>query len=126
MEMNSIGIPEVTQTIVIGEELHLKLYKNSLPISLPKCFTTGGDCRAKRKSIIHNFPAYIKNFGSPDDEVVSTDPKKMPGEILEELNQIRYKKPNEGPKFSTNLIRYALLLYHTSPQGYVDVYLFFN
>ena len=38
----------------------------------------------------------------------------MPGEILEELNQIRYKKPDEGPKF---LLRYALLRYYTSPQG---------
>ena len=81
MEINSIGIPEVTQTIVIDERLHVKLYKNSLPIPLPKWFTQGGDCRAKRKSIIQNFPAYINNYGSPDDDVVSTDPKKMLGEI---------------------------------------------
>ena len=118
MEMNSVGIPEVTQTIVIDEQLHVKLFKNSLPIPLPKWFTKGGDCRAKRKSIIQNFPTYINNFGSPDDEVLSTDPKKMPGEILEELNQIRFKKPTDGPKFSPNLLRYALLLYYTSPQGY--------
>ena len=48
------------------------------------------------------------------DEVTSTAPKSMPAEILEELNQIRYKKPDEGPKF---LLRYALLRYYTSPQG---------
>ena len=106
METNSIGIPEATQTIVIDEQFHVRLYKNSLPIPLPQWFTKGGDCRAKRKSIIQNFPPYIKNFGSPDDEVLTSDPNNMPREILEELNQLRYKKPNEGPKFSPNLLRY--------------------
>ena len=38
METNSLGIPEVTQTIVIDEQLHVKLYKNSFPIPLPKWF----------------------------------------------------------------------------------------
>ena len=117
METNSIGIPEVTQTIVIDEQLHVKLYKNSLPIPLPKWFTKGGDCKAKKKSIIQEFPTHIKNFGDTH-EVITSDPKKMPGEILEELNKLRYKKPDEGPKFSPNLLRYALLLYYTSPQGY--------
>ena len=56
-----------------------------------------------RKSIIQNFPAYINNYGSLNDDV-STDPKKMPGEILEELNQIRFKKPYDGPEFSPNLL----------------------
>lgn len=116
MVKTSIGIPEVTETIVIDEQLHVKLYKNSLPIPLPKWFTKGGDCRAKRKSIIENFSPYIKNFGEVD--YATTDPKKMPREILEELNQLRYKKPDDGPKFSPNLLRYALLLYYTSPQGY--------
>ena len=116
METNSIGIPEVTQTIVIDDQLHVKLYKNSLPIPLPKWFTNGGDCQAKKKSIIQNFPSYIKNFG--DNETITTDPNNMPSDILEELNRIRYKKPDDGPKFSPNLVRYSLLLYYTSPQGY--------
>ena len=93
------------------------IYKYSLPISLPKWFTQGGDGKAKRKSIIQNFPAYINNYGNPDDDVVSTDPKKMQVELLEDLNQIRFQKPDDGPKFSPNLLRYALLLYYTSPQG---------
>ena len=42
----------------------------------------------------------------------------MPREILDEINKIRYKKPDDGPKFTSNLLRYALLLYYTSPQGY--------
>ena len=42
----------------------------------------------------------------------------MPTDILDELNRLRYKKPDDGPKFSPNLMRYALLLYYTSPQGY--------
>ena len=43
--------------------------------------------------IIQNYPRCIMNFVDTD-VVISTAPKSMPGETLEELNQIRYKKPD--------------------------------
>ena len=46
MEKNSIGIPNVTETIVLDEQLHVKLYKNSLPIPLPTTsMFPGGEIR---------------------------------------------------------------------------------
>ena len=68
-------------------------------------------------SLLNFLPPYLKNFGDADEEI-STNPKKIPGDILDELNKLRYKKPDDGPKFSPNLLRYALLLYYSSPQGY--------
>jgi hypothetical protein len=52
METNTHGIPEVTETIVIDEELHVKLYKKSLPIPLPEWFTKGRR-RLPRQAKIH-------------------------------------------------------------------------
>ena len=62
MELSEQNIPEVTETIVIDSKLHAKLYKRSMPIPLPQWFTKGGDCCVKRKSIIENFPAYVKKL----------------------------------------------------------------
>jgi hypothetical protein len=107
-------IPQVTQTIVIDKELHVKLYKKSIPIPLPEWFRKGGDCRVKYKSIIENFPSYIGNYGDVD----IPDPKNIPREILDELQNLKYKRNSDGPKFSPHMIRYALLLYYTSPQAY--------
>ena len=116
-ECNSLhNIPEVTEHIVIDEHLHVKLYKKSIPIPLPEWFRKGGDCRVKCKSILENFPTHIKNFDAVDGDI--SDPENIPDDILEELRQIRYKKPVDRPKFSPNLLRYALLMYYTSPQGY--------
>ena len=42
----------------------------------------------------------------------------IPSDILEELNDIKYKLPDSNPKYSANLLRYALLLYFSSPQSY--------
>ena len=114
MEYSVPNVPEVTETIVIDAQLHVKLYKKSIPIPLPEWFRKGGDCRVKCKSIIENFPSHIKNYGDMD----TPDVESIPRDIMDELQQIKYKKPVDGPKFSANLLRYSLLLYYTSPQAY--------
>ena len=85
---NNHNIPGVTETIVIDEMLHVKLYKNSIPIPLPEWFRKGGDCRVKSKSILENFPTYIRNFGDVD----LPDPKNIPREILDELQNLKLQK----------------------------------
>ena len=37
---------------------------------------------------------------------------------MTELNEIKYKKPVDRPKFSLNLLRYSLILRYTSAQAY--------
>ena len=68
----------------------------------------------KCKSIIEEFPNYIKNYGDID----IPDAKNIPGDIMEELQNLKYKKNTHGPKFSPKMMRYSLLLYYTSPQAY--------
>ena len=68
----------------------------------------------KCKSIIDEFPNYIKNYGDID----IPDAKNIPGDIMEELQNLKYKKNTHGPKFSPKMMRYSLLLYYTSPKAY--------
>jgi hypothetical protein len=63
MEYSVPNVPEVTETIVIDEKLHVKLYKKSIPIPLPEWFRKGGDCRVTCRSVLENFPSYIRNYG---------------------------------------------------------------
>ena len=105
------GIPQVTETIVIDANLHVKLYKQSIPRRLPQWFRKGGDCCLMSKSILENFPPYIRNFGDTE----APDPKNIPRGILDELQNLKIKKNSDGPHFSPALMRYSLLLYYTSP-----------
>ena len=59
----------------------------------------------KRKSLLENFPNYIET-------------KNIPSEIFSELQEIRFKKPVDRPKYSVNLLRYAFLLRYSSAQAY--------
>ena len=115
LEMTENKIPEVTETIVIDQELHVKLYKRSIPIPLPQWFRKGGDCRLKHKSAIDNFSNYIKNYG----DIEIPDSRNIPSDIMDELQKLKYKKTvSNGPKYSPSMIRYSLLMYYTSPQTY--------
>ena len=51
---------------------------------------------------------YIRNFA---------EVKNLPDDILPELELIRHKKPVDKPKYSVNMLRYVLLLRHTSVQA---------
>ena len=55
------GIPEVTQSIVIYVNFHVKLYYKSAPIPLPECFRQGqsNNCKLTNVGQLENFPPYI-------------------------------------------------------------------
>ena len=89
--------------------LHVKLFSVASPILLPEWFWKGSDCCLRKKSMLENFPSYIRNF---------VEVKKLPDYILSELELIQYKKPVDKPKHSVNMLRYALLLRYTSVQSY--------
>ena len=59
--------------------------------------------------MLENFPSYIRNF---------VEVKRLPDDILSELELIRYKKPVDKPKYSVNILRYALRVRYTSIQAY--------
>ena len=101
-------IPEVTATIIIDDSLHVKLFKKSSPIPLPEWFRKGGDCKCKLVSILENFPYYISNY---DESSNKTD--TVPQDILEELQNIKYKKPVGQPKYSPDMLCYFFLHLHS-------------
>ena len=70
---------------------------------LPEWFRRGRDCKVSRKSILQNFPAYVELEG------------EQTSFVFDELRRIQFQKK---PKFSMNVIRYALLHRYTSLQSY--------
>ena len=111
------NIPQITETAAVDKFFHVKLFLNSSPVSLPAWFRKGSDCRLKRKSMLENFPNYITNF---------QEAKNIPSDILNELQEIRFKKSVDRPKYSVYLLRYALLLRYTSTQAYKHLFTFFE
>ena len=72
-------------------------------------FRKGSDCRLKRKSMLENFLNYIRNF---------QETKNITSDIVNEFQEIRFKKPVDRPKYSVNLLCYPLLSHYTSIQTY--------
>ena len=56
-----LNVPEVTDCVRVDQDVHVKLFYKGSP--LRQWFHHGRDCRLTRKSIIQNFPTYIKLEG---------------------------------------------------------------
>ena len=100
------SIPSVHESIIIDEFLHVSLTYKGYHVPLPEWFRSGHNCKLNRFSMLENFPAYLKNKSTE----INT--------ILTEFNEIKYYKPQGRPTYSSSVIRYALLLRHTSAQSY--------
>ena len=103
MEINELSVPEVTGCIHVDRDLHVKLFFKGSPLPLLQWFRYGRDCRLTRKSMLENFPTYIKSEGVQCSS------------LFEELRQLRLKKK---PIYSADIIRYSLFLCYTSLQCY--------
>ena len=96
----TFDIPTVTEAIVIDDDLHVQFFFSGSPISLPPWFVKGKDCRLTKKSYLKNFPPHITSFS--DNRATNMD----------ELQQIQYKKPDDRPKFTSELLQLALMLHN--------------
>ena len=103
MQVTELGALEINECIRVDRDLHVKLFYKGSPLPLPTWFRHGTNCRLATKSALNNFPNYIKNEGERSSSV------------FEELSQLRFKN---RPFYSSNVIRYALLLRYTSLQSY--------
>jgi len=100
-------IPMITETIVITDSLNVKLFFKGIPVPLPEWFRKGSNCCLKSKSMLENFPPYLRSFA-----------EKSTNDVQDELQRLKYKKPDNGPKYSTQLLQFALLLRYTSLPAY--------
>ena len=99
-----LNVPEVTDCVRLDRDLHIKLFYKGSPLPLRQWFHYGRDCHLTRKSMMQNLSNYIKLEG---EQTFS---------ILEELKELKFKKKKRI--FSTNVIRYLLILRYTSLQTY--------
>ena len=67
-----------------------KYFFSSSPIPLPPWFVKEKNCRLTKKSYLQNSPPYIRS--SSDNRAAN---------IMDELQQIQYKKPDDKPKFTS-------------------------
>ena len=100
-------IPLVTETIVVTDALNVKLFWKAIPVPLPEWFRKGSNCRLKSKSMLDNFPSYLRSIAEQE-----------PNKLQDELQYIKYKKPENGPKYSFQLLQFSLLLRYTSLPAY--------
>ena len=94
---------KLQNALTLTKNLHVKLFFKCCPFPLPQWFRQGTDCRLTRKSMLENFPVYLRTYA---DNHFS---------IFEKLLQYRFTKK---PIYSANIIRYSLLLRYTSIQSY--------
>ena len=78
-----------------------------MTLPLPQWFVQSHNATLKRVSYLENFPAYIQNTATDNYN-----------ELLNELNQRNFYKPQGRPPYSASMIRYALHLRYTSLQAY--------
>ena len=103
MKTSELSVPEVHSCLRVDSDLHVKLFYKGSPIPLPEWFRKGRDCRFTRRSMLQNLISYVKLEG------------EQTSHIFDELLQLRFQKK---PRFSRNIIRYAILLRYTSLQAY--------
>ena len=75
--------------------------------ALSPWFVKEKNCRLTKKSYLENFPPYMRNF--LDNRATN---------IMDELQQIRYKKSDDRSKFTSKLLQLALTLRYSSLPAY--------
>ena len=88
-------------------QLHVKLHVNGCPVPLPEFFRKGTHGKLSCATSIQELANYLKIQG-----------ESLPFPFIEELNARQFYMPQGRPPYSSGLIRYCLLLRHTSPQAY--------
>ena len=94
-------IPDVTGCIQVDSELYVKLIYKGFSVSLPQWFCQGQDFCLSRKNMLENFFVQLELF------------VKKISPIFDELQKHIFSKK---PRYSAEIVRYALLLRYTSIQ----------
>ena len=80
LEINELNVPEVKDCVGIDRDLYVKLFYIGAPLPLPQWFCDEKDCSFMRKSMMQNFPNYIKWEG------------EQTFNILKEFKELKFKK----------------------------------
>ena len=101
------AIPKILECIKVDRDLRILLQYSGNPIPLPPWLVHSRNGKLDSLTQLENLPAYIRDIVNAGEY-----------SIFEELEKRQHYKPKGRPPFSSALIRYALLLRHTSAQAY--------
>ena len=88
-------IAVIHESISIDRELHISLGYCGYHVPLPEWFRSIHNCLLTRKSMLENFPPYMRTKGEEMNP------------ILKEMNELQHYKKKGRPKYSANMIRYV-------------------
>ena len=91
------NVPVVKESISIDKHLHVSLSYYGFHVPLPDWFRAVHNCKLSKKSVLENFPPYIRSRG------------EQMNPILKEINEMQLYKAKGRPQFSSQMIRYAFL-----------------
>ena len=104
------GIAKVKECIYIDNELHVKLSFEGLPIPLPEYITNSARCKLTSLDMLTNLPHFCKNYSASHNNCDIG--------VIKELLESTYYHPKGKPKYSSNALRFALLMRYTSHSTY--------
>ena len=97
----------VKECITIYTDYHLKLSYDGSPIPLPNYIQETTGHKLTHLDVLENLPNYCRNFHSDFDV-----------DVLKELFQFCYYSPCGRPKYSSQVLRFSLMLRYTSKTAY--------
>lgn len=109
LNFNSENIPCIGESIVISESLHVKITYGGKPFPLPEWLRKASGCKLSSLSMLENIVPYCRN---------AADVQLRGVKVIEELMSLVNYSPAGRPKYSAEVLRFALLLRYTSNSAY--------
>lgn len=101
------GFPSILECIKVTKDLHVQLQYKGRPVPLPDWFVNGTRAKLRRYEELHELSTSIRSNAESYNE-----------SLLEEMFERVYLKPKGRPPYTAAIMRFALLLRHTSLQAY--------
>ena len=100
------GFPSIREAIKVDQSLHVQLQLSGKPVPLPSWFVAGRNSTLKRYSMLENFPSYLSGYGEDENKIIA------------EMSKISHYSAEGHPPYSSDMIRFAVMLRYTSGQAY--------
>ena len=101
------GLASVKECITIYTYFQVKLSFENSQIPLPSYIQNSTDHKLTHLDALENLPSYCRNFNSKYDV-----------DVIKELIQLCYFSPRGRPKYSSQVLRFSLMLRYTSNSAY--------
>ena len=100
------GFPSIREAIKVDQNLHVQLQLSGKPVPLPSWFVTGRNSTLKRCSMLENFPSYLSGYDEDENKIIA------------EMSKMQHYSAKGRPPYSSDMIRFAVMLRYTSGQAY--------